>query len=140
MNPDQTASLPAFARKRFWFFLSAAAFCVLLLRPLRTSFVVAPAVAAALTVLLLRFSAKNGGKTADAGRRLFWAAAVSVLLGGVFVTVWLRTLRIVSLHFIDWKHSLPVLAAAVVSVPLSVPFLGRLLKAIALWRDGFRKE
>ena len=120
-------------------FLSAAAFCVLLLRPLKTSFVVAPAVAAALALLLVRYLDKHAGNIGTE-KHLFWAAAVSLLLGGVFVAVWLRTLRLVSLQFIDWRRSSPVFAAAVVSVPLSVPFIRRILaSADACREDSYRR-
>ncbi|MBP5744029.1 MAG: hypothetical protein J6W44_03865 [Oscillospiraceae bacterium] len=136
MSKEKTAAGPEPVRMRVLFFVSAAAFCVLLLRPLKTSFLVAPVSVAALTALLIRFFDHHGEKAALSRRQLLEAAAVSVLLGGVFAAVWLRTLRLVSLQFIDWKRSLPVLAAAVCAVPLAVPFLSRVLAAISVCREN----
>ena len=115
------------------FWISAAAFCVLLLRPLKTSFVVAPVIAIALALCLLHAdeSRQKGEK-----KRFAAAALLSLLLGGVFVAVWLRTMRVVALQFIDWGRSLPVLIAAAVSVPLAVPFLRRLLDLLASERGA----
>ena len=55
------------------------------------------------------------------------AVAVSLLLGIVFTAVWLRTLKLVSLQYVDWKRSLPVLVAASVCIPGAVPFLKALM-------------
>ena len=134
MSKAKTAAEPESARRQVLFFLSAAALCVLLLRPLKTSFLVAPVLVAALTVLLIRYQAQHREKAEVSRGQLFGAAGVSVLLGIVFAAVWLRTLRVVSLQHIDWKRSLPVLTAAVCSVPLSVPFLSRVLAAFAACR------
>ena len=134
MSKAKTAAEPESARRQVLFFLSAAALCVLLLRPLKTSFLVAPALVAALTVLLIRYQDQHREKTEVSRGKLLGAAGVSVLLGIVFAAVWLRTLRVVSLQYIDWKRSLPVLTAAVCSVPLSVPFLSRVLAAFAACR------
>ena len=130
MNRESAGTVQGSTGNFLWLLLSAAAFCALLIRPLKTSFVTAPAITAALSVLLIR----NGcfpGKMNQSGRKtLLPAAALSLLLGGVFITVWLRTMRVVSLQFIDWRRSLPALLAAAVCVPAAVPFLHVLLAAL----------
>ena len=136
MSKAKTAAEPESARRQVLFFLSAAALCVLLLRPLKTSFLVAPALVAALTDLLIRYQDQHREKTEVSRGKLLGAAGVSVLLGIVFAAVWLRTLRVVSLQHIDWKGSLPVLTAAVCSVPFAIPFLSRVLAAFAASRGN----
>ena len=130
----KTASSSASGRKRICLLLSAAAFCVLLLRPLKTSFITAPAVVAALVFLLLRFDKKYAGEKDKREVSVLPAVMTSLLLSGVFIAVWLRTLRIVSLQFIDWKRSLPILVAAGAAAIGAVPFVRRTLYAFFVFR------
>ncbi len=132
MNQEKTLPARAKAGDRIVFLLSAAAFCILLLRPLKTSFVTAPVITAALTICLLRSGAPaRESSHTDQGRSILRALGVSLLLGIVFAAVWLRTLRAVSLQFVDWKRSLPVLCAAAVCIPGAVWFLKELLSALS---------
>ena len=130
MNRDMAGTARGKTGSLLWLALSAAAFCVLLLRPLKTSFVTAPVMTAGLAGLLMRIGLLNE-KASHTGRNaLLRAAALSLLLGCVFVAVWLRTLRVVSLQFVDWQRALPFLLAAAVCVPAAIPFLRLLLAAL----------
>ena len=118
----------------FRFLLSAAAFCVLLLRPVRASWVIAPVITAALC-LHLRSRGYTGKSVRTTKKRRLATWGLSLLAALVFAAVWLRSLRLVSLQFFDWKASLPVLTAAVISTPLAVPFLARCLSAASELTD-----
>ena len=104
--------------------LSAAAFCVLLIRPLHASFVIAPAVTALLFAALI-----SRGEDRTEKRYFPAAILISMLLSGLFLIVWLRTKRLVSLQFFAWREALPILAAAAVGFAGAVPFLSKLLHA-----------
>ena len=123
----KTASSSTPGRKRICLLLSAAAFCILLLRPLKTSFITAPATVAALVFFLLRFDEKHADERDKRDGSAFPAIMTSLLLAGVFIAVWLRTLRVVSLQSIDWKRSLPFLAVAVGAAIVSLPFVHKTL-------------
>ena len=113
--------------------LSAAAFCVLLLRPLYASFLIAPAVTMLLiTALPVRETAEMNS-VSDKGRRgrIIAAVLLALFFAALFLIVWLRTKQIVSLHFFRWKEALPILLAAVVGGFGSIPFLTGLLEAFA---------
>ncbi len=120
------------------FLLSAAAFCVLLLRPLRSSWIIAPAV----TVAICLFAASEMNKKKI--RPKHGTAAAASLISGfaalVFAAVWLRSMRTVSLHFFDWKSSMPVLISAVVCAPCAVPFLSRVLTAVMNTEEAESRE
>ena len=113
--------------------LSAAAFCVLLLRPLYASFLIAPAVTMLLiTALPVRETAEMNS-VSDKGRRgrIIAAVLLALFFAALFLIVWLRTKQLVSLHFFRWKEALPILLAAVVGGFGSIPFLTGLLEAFA---------
>ena len=128
MRRENADTSPYEAGVRRVFFLSAVAFCILLLRPSKTSFVTAPAITAVLTFFLFG-NRDDSAATAQAkkAKNIPEAVAVSLLLGIVFTAVWLRTLKLVSLQHVDWKRSLPVLVAASVCIPGAVPFLKALM-------------
>ena len=117
--------------KRTAFFISAAAFCVLLLRPLQASWVIAPTVVAAVSLLLWqRIGADR--QIPRPQKKTFGAAALFALLfAAVFLIVWLRTKRLISLWFFDWRKALPWLLTALVCAPASVPWLACVLEAFA---------
>ena len=123
-------------QRKLKYALSAAAFCILLLRPLHASFLIAPA------VTLLLFTALPFGHAAErkneAGRgrrgRVFTAALLSLFFAALFLAVWLRTKQLVSLYFFRWKEAAPLLLAALAGGIGSVPFLTGLLEAFQ--RDG----
>ena len=112
---------------------SATAFCALLIRPLPASWVIAPTVAAGASIVLFRSPCGNreSNDPADCSRAKLSAFLISAFLAFVFSTVWLRTMRVISLQFFDWKAAFPVLSAAVVCAFLAVPFIDRLLKALS---------
>ena len=88
--------------------LSAAAFCVLLLRPLYASFLIAPAVTMLLiTALPVRETAEMNS-VSDKGRRgrIIAAVLLALFFAALFLIVWLRTKQLVSLHFFRWKEAL----------------------------------
>ena len=105
------------------FRLSAAAFCCLLVRPLPATWLLAPAFTALFCLALRRGGAR------DASPRLR-GAALSLFLALVFGTVWLRSLRLVSLEFFDLGRAWPVLLAACLCGLLSLPFTSALTAAL----------
>ena len=105
------------------FFLSAAAFCVLLLRPVQASWVIAPTAVVMLSLLLLRTAEAGGRLPGPQKKTIGTAALLAVLFAAVFLLVWLRTRRLVSLQFFDWRKALPLLLTALVCAPASVPWL-----------------
>ena len=105
------------------FFLSAAAFCVLLLRPVQASWVIAPTAVVMLSLLLLRTAEAGGRLPGPQKKTVRTAALLAVLFAAVFLLVWLRTRRLVSLQFFDWRKALPLLLTALVCAPASVPWL-----------------
>ncbi len=109
--------------KRTVFFLSAAAFCVLLLRPVQASWVIAPTAVVMLSLLLLRTAEAGGRLPGPQKKTIGTAALLAVLFAAVFLLVWLRTRRLVSLQFFDWRKALPLLLTALVCAPASVPWL-----------------
>ena len=110
------------------FGISAAAFCVLLLRPLQASWVIAPTVVVILSVLLSRSAFRDGTAPRPQKRTLLPAALLSVFFAAVFLLVWLRTKRLVSLQSFDWKAAVPLLLTALVCTPCAVPWLGAMLE------------
>ena len=120
--------------------LSAAAFCVLLLRPLYASFLIAPAVTMLLiTALPVRETAEMNS-VSDKGRRgrIIAAVLLALFFAALFLIVWLRTKQLVSLHFFRWKEAFPLLLAALVGGAGSIPFLTGLLEAFQ--KAGKRAE
>ncbi len=105
------------------FFLSAAAFCVLLLRPVQASWVIAPTAIVMLSLLFLRTAEAGGRLPGPKKKTVRTAALLAVLFAAVFLMVWLRTRRLVSLQFFDWRKALPLLLTALVCAPASVPWL-----------------
>ena len=118
-------------QKKIRLCLSAAAFCILLIRPLPASFVIAPAV----TVLLCSALSPDGtgrpvnGQRRGNGRALPAAVFLSLFFSALFLIVWLRTKRLVSLQFFAWRKALPILLAGGVGLVGAVPFLSALLAA-----------
>jgi hypothetical protein len=105
------------------FVLSAAAFCALLMRPVQASWVIAPTVVIALSLLLLQASGTDG-RTARPGKKSIRnAVLLALLFAAVFLIVWLRTGRLVSLRFFDWRAALPLLLTVLVCAPCAVPWL-----------------
>ncbi len=119
---------------------SEIAFGILLLRPLKTSFILAPSVAIALGVLLRRKAAEDKNDSNQDKNSTLWfqASWVSLLLGVVFAVVWMRTKRIVSVRFVDWKQAGPILMITAISTPCSVPFIRELLKIFSQYRKKLR--
>lgn len=120
--------------------LSAAAFCILLLRPLHASFLIAPAVTMLLFTALPFGQGAEVTGASDRARRGRSAAAVLLALffAALFLVVWLRTKQLVSLHFFRWKEAFPLLLAALVGCFGSLPFLTGLLEAFQ--KAGKRAE
>ena len=114
--------------------LSALAFCVLLLRPLRASFVIAPAVTGMLLAAVAAGSAQTAGQERRSGKFCPLALLSAVFFAAVFLAVWLRTKRLISLQHFDLQASWPILAAACIGGLGSLPFLSQLLLAV---RDCF---
>ena len=112
------------------FFVSAAAFCVLLLRPLQASWVIAPTVVAALSLLIWRSVGPDGLLPRPGKKSLRIAALLAVFFAAVFLLVWLRTKRLVSLAFFDVRAALPLLVTALVCTPCAVPWLAVLLEKL----------
>ena len=117
-------------QRKLIYVLSAAAFCILLVRPLLASLLIAPAVTILLfSSLPVGRQLAEGGKTGRKSRgRFIWALLISLFFTALFLTVWLRTKQLVSLHFFRWKEALPVLLAAVVGGFGAIPFLTALLE------------
>ena len=112
------------------YWISAAAFCVLLTRPLPASFLLAPAVVLTLAFCLReKFAGGKGIKPDENGRVQFSFAGIllSAGLAALFAVVWLRTRRLVSLHSFDIRAASPILAAAASGFLLSLPFSMRLM-------------
>ena len=109
---------------------SEIAFGILLLRPLKTSFILAPAVVILLGVLLRRADAQNGSESSEDKRFMPWihAGLISLLLGVIFAAVWMRTKRIVSVRFVDWKQAGLILTIAVAAGLCSVPLVRKILQ------------
>ena len=112
--------------------LSAAAFCILLLRPLHASFLIAPAVTMLLfTALPVRQPAevkRQAGR--ERGGWIFPAVLLALFFTALFLVVWLRTKQLVSLYFFRWKEAFPLLLAAATGGFGSIPFLAGLLEAL----------
>lgn len=118
-------------QRKLKYALSAAAFCVLLLRPLHASFLIAPAVTTLLFTALPFGQTAKGKRAPDRAYRGRSAAAVLLALffTALFLIVWLRTKQLVSLRFFRWKEAFPLLLAALVGGAGSIPFLAGLLEA-----------
>lgn len=118
-------------QRKLKYVLSAAAFCILLLRPLHASFLIALAVTMLLFTALPFREAAEGNDASDRGRRGRGLAAVlvSLFFTALFLVVWLRSKQLISLHFFRWKEAFPLLLAALVGGLGSLPFLAGLLKA-----------
>ena len=127
-------------QRKLKYALSAAAFCVLLLRPLHASFLIAPAVTVLLFTALPFRQAAEGNGASDRGRRGrgLAAALLSLFFAALFLAVWMRTKQLVSLYFFRWKEAAPLLLAALAGGIGSLPFLAGLLEAFQ--RDGKRTE
>ena len=118
--------------------VSAFALCVLLIRPVRASFVVAPTVVGALYLSLYpylvderRYYGKSGKK-----RRIHMGAPfLSFFLTIVFLVIWLRTKRLLSLSFFQWKESIPTLIAGLVGMVGAIPFISALLNAVHQFKE-----
>ena len=84
-------------QRKLKYVLSAAAFCILLLRPLHASFLIAPAVTMLLFTALPFREAAEGNDASDRARRGRGLAAVlvSLFLTALFLVVWLRTKQLV---------------------------------------------
>ena len=121
-------------QKTFRLGLSAAAFCVLLIRPLYASFLIAPAVTALLFTALMAARQSAAEKTVNSERNGLRPAAMllSMALAVLFLVVWLRTKRLVSLQFFEWRKAVPILLCACAGALGSLPFLSALLNAAAL--------
>ncbi len=117
-------------QRKLKYVLSAAAFCILLVRPLYASLLIAPAVTILLfTSLPVSRQLTEGEKTGRKSRgRFFRALLIALFFTALFLIVWLRTKQLVSLHFFLWKEALPVLLAAVLGGVGSIPFLSALLE------------
>ena len=117
-------------QKKLKYVLSAAAFCILLVRPLHASLLIAPAVTILLfTSLPVNRQLTEGEKTGRGSKgRYIRASLIALFFTTLFLVVWLRTKQLVSLHFFRWKEALPILLAAAVGGVGSVPFLSTLLK------------
>ena len=118
--------------RKLKYVLSAAAFCILLLRPLHASLLIAPAVTLLLFMALpLGSQPEPGGKSGGESRGHLFSAVLSALFFAVlFLVVWLRTKQMVSLHFFRWKEALPLLLAAAVGGFGSIPFLTGLMESL----------
>ena len=117
-------------QKKLKYVLSAAAFCILLVRPLHASLLIAPAVTILLfTSLPVNRQLTEGEKTGRRSKgRYIRASLIALFFTTLFLVVWLRTKQLISLHFFRWKEALPILLAAAVGGVGSVPFLSTLLK------------
>ena len=117
-------------QKKLKYVLSAAAFCILLVRPLHASLLIAPAVTILLfTSLPVNRQLTEGEKTGSRSKgRYIRASLIALFFTTLFLVVWLRTKQLISLHFFRWKEALPILLAAAVGGVGSVPFLSTLLK------------
>ena len=118
--------------RKLKYVLSAAAFCILLLRPLHASLLIAPAVTLLLFMALpLGSQPEPGGKSGSESRGHRFPAVLSALFFAMlFLVVWLRTKQMVSLHFFRWKEALPLLLAAAVGGFGSIPFLVGLMESL----------
>lgn len=118
-------------QRKLKYALSASAFCVLLLRPLHASFLIAPAVTTLLFTALPFGQTAKGKRTPDRAYRGRSAAAglLALFFTALFLIVWLRTKQLVSLRFFRWKEAFPLLLAALVGGAGSIPFLAGLLEA-----------
>ena len=123
--------------RKLKYMLSAAAFCILLVRPLYASLLIAPAVTTLLfTSLPASRQLTEGEKTGRKSRgRYILASLIAMFFAVLFLIVWLRTKQLVSLHFFRWKEAIPILLAAAVGGLGSVPFLSALLAYLYI-RDG----
>ena len=117
-------------QRKLKYALSAAAFCILLLRPLHASFLIAPAVTMLLFRALTLREAAEMKRTAGRERRgrLIAAVLLALFFAALFLLVWLRTKQLVSLYFFRWKEAFPLLLAAAAGGFGSIPFLDRLLE------------
>ena len=113
--------------------LSAVAFCLLLLRPLRTSWILAPTITAGLLYIGITAADNRRMKSAERIKEipLAYACVVTAFLAFVFSVVWLRTRKLVSLDFFRWMDAAPILAAALVGAIGAVPFVRTMLNGIS---------
>ena len=128
------------------YWLSAAAFCALLTRPLPASFLLAPAAVLPLAFCLWRNSGitKKPGSSPDpdeqrrrpSARALFAAAVLSMLLAALFCIVWLRTRGLVSLQGFDRQAAGSILLSAAVWCLLSLPFSLRVIGLFSRHTSG----
>ena len=112
-------------RNRFLLCLSAFAFCVLFVRPLQASWIIAP-FCTGVTCWLIMQSSENYPSPYQGS--LLLAGMVDLFLAFLFVVIWLRTKRLVSLQFFNFRKSVPVLITAVICTPCAVPFTQQILK------------
>ena len=115
-----------------FYWLSAAAFCVLLVRPLPASFLLAPAVVLPLALCLRKDGRGESVSLFGEKPRIrpgsFLAAGLfSAALAVLFCVVWLRTKRLVSLQSFDMQAAAPILLAAASGFVLSLPFSLRVM-------------
>ena len=113
--------------------LSAVAFCLLLLRPLRTSWILAPIITAGLLYIGITAADNRRMKSAERIKEipLAYACVVTAFLAFVFSVVWLRTRKLVSLDFFRWMDAAPILAAALIGAIGAVPFVRTMLNGIS---------
>ena len=127
---------------RFFSFCSAVAFGILLLRPLKTSFILAPTVVILLAVVLRKAVAQTRSESNGDKSSVLWfhAGLISLLLGTVFAAVWMRTKRIVSVRFIDLKQAGPILVIALAAGLCAVPFIRNCLQSVSRYGRNLRKR
>ena len=133
---------PAEKQKTAQICISAAAFCILLLRPLPSSWVIAPIVCAALCLFLVRSPdrAEMNDKAGTRCQTVFLAVLISLVMAVFFTVIWLRTRRIVSLHFLDWRAAAPFLLTAVICTPLAIPFLDTLIRTVGQHSENLQPD
>lgn len=118
-------------QRKLKYVLSAAAFCVLLVRPLHASLIIAPAVTLLLfTSLPVSRSLTGGENDRESRGRLIPAVLLALFFTVLFLIVWLRSKQLISLIFFRWKEAFPILLAAVVGGFGSIPFLIGLLETL----------
>ncbi len=111
--------------------LSATLFCLLLLRPLWASFVIAPAVTVLLFIAVMAGETEQSRVPVGQGRKGIHPAApvLALVFAALFLIIWLRTKRLISLQFFQWREALPILLAAAVGAAGAIPFLSGILNA-----------
>lgn len=117
-------------QRKFW--ISAAAFCILFLRPVQSSYLLAPIVIGSVAWGASRseafYLAANQKDKKTAGVSFL----ISCLSAFLYAAIWLRTRRLVSLRFFDKEKAIPYLAAAVVCGLLSVYFVYTILRILRI--------